>query len=456
MENDNDNKNNIYEVNLDPQYIYQVGGAIRDRLLKLKPKDIDYVVVHYGIYDVLRAGFFQVGREFPVFIHPKTKCEYALARVERKNGVGYRGFEFSVDKNIRIEDDLRRRDLTINAMAQNVKTKQIIDPYGGQSDLQNKILRHVSEAFAEDPVRILRLARFSARYTDFSIAPETLALAKKLVNDGEVKNLSTARVWIEISRCLKERKPSKFFTFLQSINALQDISPITINLPKENIKFSWNLLDSLPYFFSYQQQFCLLLTIIIFNLYMHNLQVKNTEIINKNNAEVFTIFYKWINIICENFGVPPNYKKIAILYFKALEIISISQDFFIMQNNITRQQKINNADNLKKYIENDFFQSAEKIVKFLDYLDYNRRKDSILQILPLINLLLNYITNRIFSPLTTTKIEFRKKMLDIFKIYDKEFDAATIAINLQQNGEQHLIKQVLRAEKIKFFQQKLV
>ena len=447
---------NSKKFRLDPQYIYQVGGAIRDKLLKTKPKDIDYVVVHYGVDDMLKAGFFQVGREFPVFIHPKTKCEYALARIERKNGVGYRGFEFVVGKNISIEDDLRRRDLTINAMAQNVKTKKIIDPYGGRKDLRNKTLRHVSEAFAEDPVRILRLARFSARYVDFSIAPETIELAQKLVNIGEVKHLSTARVWIEISRSLKERRPSKFFVFLQSIKALEDISPLLINLPKKNMQFSWNFLDSTEKKFSYQQQFCILLTIIIFELYIYNLQIKNNAIINKNNAEVFAIFYQWIDIICENFGVPLSYKKIAVLYFKALESISIPQDFFIMQNNITMQEKFINAENLKNYVVNDFFKSANKILNFFDKLDFYRRKDAILEILPVINLFLNYLLNRIFSAENSINIDFGNKMQNIFDLYDAEFNASTIAKTLQNEGKSHLIKQILQEEKLKFFSQKLV
>lgn len=165
--------------------IYLVGGAVRDQLLNLPIKEKDYVVVGASLEDMLKLGYRPVGKDFPVFLHPQTNAEYALARTERKTAKGYKGFEFHANPNVTLEEDLKRRDFTINAMAIDENGK-IIDPYHGQEDLKNKLLRHVSEAFAEDPVRILRAARFAARFKDFTVHPETLKLMQKMVQDGEV------------------------------------------------------------------------------------------------------------------------------------------------------------------------------------------------------------------------------------------------------------------------------
>ena len=173
--------------------VYLVGGAVRDALLGLDVKDRDWVVVGAEAADLLAQGFRAVGQDFPVFLHPTTHEEYALARTERKISKGYTGFQFYADKSVTLEQDLLRRDLTINAMAQD-EHGNIIDPFGGQSDLQNKILRHVSAAFAEDPVRILRIARFAARY-GFTVAPETMQLMCDMVANGEVDALVAERVW---------------------------------------------------------------------------------------------------------------------------------------------------------------------------------------------------------------------------------------------------------------------
>ncbi len=203
---------------------YQVGGSVRDKLLGLTSVDRDYVVVGSTPEEMIAAGFVAVGKDFPVFLHPQTKEEYALARTERKSGRGYTGFAFHTSPEVTLEEDLLRRDLTINAMAFD-ESGHVVDPYRGQQDLQSKTLRHVSDAFAEDPLRVLRLARFAARFSDFSVAPETIALCKRLVADGEIHELVAERVWQEISRGLMEKKPSRMFDVLRECGALAVLSP---------------------------------------------------------------------------------------------------------------------------------------------------------------------------------------------------------------------------------------
>jgi tRNA nucleotidyltransferase (CCA-adding enzyme) len=203
---------------------YEVGGAVRDALLGRDISDRDWVVVGAEPEELLAAGYTAVGRDFPVFLHPRTKEEYALARTERKTAPGYHGFAFHASPDVTLEDDLARRDLTINAMARS-HDGALIDPYGGQRDLVEKRLRHVSPAFAEDPVRILRLARFAARFADFSVAPETTALMRRMVEDGEVDALVAERVWQELSRGLMEECPSRMFEVLRSCGALARLLP---------------------------------------------------------------------------------------------------------------------------------------------------------------------------------------------------------------------------------------
>ena len=203
---------------------YIVGGAVRDGLLGEAVNDRDWVVVGASPQDMLDAGYLPVGRDFPVFLHPQTHEEYALARTERKTGPGYRGFAVYAAPDVTLEDDLVRRDLTINAIAQQ-DDGTLIDPYGGQRDLAAKVLRHVSEAFAEDPVRILRLARFAARWPDFTVAPETAALMQRMVAAGEVDALVAERVWQELSRGLMERAPARMFEVLRDVGALARLIP---------------------------------------------------------------------------------------------------------------------------------------------------------------------------------------------------------------------------------------
>lgn len=201
-----------------------VGGAVRDRLLGLPVRDRDHVVVGATPEEMSALGFQPVGKDFPVFLHPKTHEEYALARTERKTARGYKGFAVHATPDVTLEEDLRRRDLTINAMAES-DDGQIIDPYGGRADLEARLLRHVSEAFAEDPVRILRVARFAARFLDFSVAPETLDLMGRMVADGEVDALVPERIWQELSRGLMEAKPSRMFLVLRDCGALARLLP---------------------------------------------------------------------------------------------------------------------------------------------------------------------------------------------------------------------------------------
>jgi tRNA nucleotidyltransferase (CCA-adding enzyme) len=204
---------------------YVVGGAVRDGLLGMAVHDRDWVVVGATPQEMLAAGYRAVGRDFPVFLHPVSNEQYALARTERKSGRGYHGFEFHAAPDVTLAQDLARRDLTINAMALDPDSGVLIDPHGGQADLHSRILRHVSDAFAEDPVRLLRVARFSARWPDFSVAPDTLDLLRKLVDAGEVDALVPERVWQELSRGLLERRPSRMFDLLRACGALHRLAP---------------------------------------------------------------------------------------------------------------------------------------------------------------------------------------------------------------------------------------
>lgn len=207
-------------------HTYLVGGAVRDALLGIAVYDQDWVVVGATPEQMLAQDFQQVGKDFPVFLHPKSKEEYALARTERKQGVGYHGFSVCADPTVTLEEDLIRRDLTINAMAQN-DAGEIIDPYGGQQDLENRVLRHVSDAFVEDPLRVLRVARFAAKLAPFGfkVAEETQALMQQMVASGELAELTPERVWQEIVKVMNCQQPSVFFEVLDSVGATQVLFP---------------------------------------------------------------------------------------------------------------------------------------------------------------------------------------------------------------------------------------
>ena len=219
---------------------YQVGGAVRDRLLGLPVHDIDYVVVGSSVKEMLGNGFLPVGSHFPVFLHPQTQHEYALARTERKTAPGHQGFVFHADPSIQLEDDLKRRDLTINAMAQEVNASgelvgHLIDPYRGKVDLEQGIFRHLSDAFSEDPLRVLRVARFAARFPTFMIAPETLAIMKYMVGKSELTTLSKERIWQELARALRSQAPERFIDVLEECGALEEIWPTAFTVQWRNI-----------------------------------------------------------------------------------------------------------------------------------------------------------------------------------------------------------------------------
>jgi tRNA nucleotidyltransferase (CCA-adding enzyme) len=201
--------------------VYLVGGAVRDELLGYPVSERDWVVVGAHPQELLEQGYQQVGKDFPVFLHPQSKDEYALARTERKQGHGYTGFAVDCDPTVTLEEDLLRRDLTVNAIAR-ATDGELIDPYGGQRDLEARVLRHVSNAFTEDPLRVLRTARFAARYSHlgFTVAPETMALMSDIVTSGELQHLPTERVWVEMDRALTERNPEVFVDVLRECGAL--------------------------------------------------------------------------------------------------------------------------------------------------------------------------------------------------------------------------------------------
>ena len=206
--------------------IYLVGGAVRDELLGYPVTERDWVVVGARPQQLLDLGYQQVGKDFPVFLHPQTKDEYALARIERKQGHGYTGFAVDCDPTVTLEEDLLRRDLTVNAIAKDIDGS-IIDPVGGQQDLAARVLRHVSAAFVEDPLRVLRTARFAARYEylGFTVAPETIALMSEIVNQGELEHLPAERIWVEFERALAERNPEVFVQVLRDCGALDKLLP---------------------------------------------------------------------------------------------------------------------------------------------------------------------------------------------------------------------------------------
>ncbi|HVV67805.1 MAG TPA: multifunctional CCA tRNA nucleotidyl transferase/2'3'-cyclic phosphodiesterase/2'nucleotidase/phosphatase [Gammaproteobacteria bacterium] len=260
---------------------YLVGGAVRDQLLGLNVQERDWVVVGATPELMLSKGYRPVGKDFPVFLHPKTKDEYALARTERKTAPGYQGFHFYAAPDVTLEEDLKRRDLTINAMAQTAEG-EVIDPFGGREDLKNKLLRHVSEAFVEDPVRILRVARFAARFGDFTVDPKTLRLMQEMVKCGEVNALVAERVWQEWQRALAEPYPQRFFEVLADCQAMPVLFPELQNDVAELtvLKKAADVSAKTP---------------VRFAVLLHNLDNKK------------------LSILCQRYRVPREYKDLAVL-----------------------------------------------------------------------------------------------------------------------------------------------
>jgi len=301
--------------------IYLVGGAVRDKLLGLPVKERDWVVVGATPQEMLAKGFRQVGRDFPVFLHPKTKEEYALARTERKVGKGYRGFVCNFDPTVTLENDLKRRDLTINAIAQD-KNGKLIDPYGGLKDLNKKILRHVSSAFTEDPVRILRVARFAARFGDFRVSRATTVLMQSMVANHEVDALVPERVWQEFERALQEQYPERFFMVLHNAKALQTLFP-EIN---PHLNFCRKILT---------------------------LAVK----VKAKNTIRFAVLFSKVELdavksFCKRYRVPAAYKDLAILLVKH-------------QNEFKQAKKLNSHELLHLLEQTDALRRPERFNDFL-------------------------------------------------------------------------------------------
>ncbi len=306
--------------------IYLVGGAVRDQLLQQPVKDKDFVVVGATVAEMLDAGFQQVGADFPVFLHPTTHEEYALARTERKQGSGYKGFSVHASPDVRLEDDLQRRDLTINAMAIEVVSLtddtpvsgDVIDYYGGLQDLENKTLRHVSDAFSEDPLRVLRTARFYGRYYDlgFTIAEDTLTLMRQLVNSGELAHLSAERIWQESSRATMQLSPQVYWQQLFDIGALTEyFAPLHDAWEDTHIRetvqtalyFAGQMRLNLP------QRWALLMTSLTASLF-HS---ENAE----SNSHLSTAI-KNINAIGNKAKVPKSHTQFATLFVQQAEKLS--------------------------------------------------------------------------------------------------------------------------------------
>ena len=294
---------------------YKVGGCVRDKLLDYDYTEIDWVVVGSTPQDLLDKGFLQVGSGFPVFLHPQTKEEYALARTERKSGVGYKGFEFFTDVNVTLEEDLSRRDLTINAMAED-SDGNIIDPYGGQKDLSQKILRHVSDAFLEDPLRILRVARFAARYhhLGFKVADETLSLMAHISDSGELVHLAAERVWVETNKALQEKTPSIYIEVLRQCNALSKLFPEIdrlFNVPQSMSKANTGMhtLLSLDYSAALDNDPSTRFAVLIGNVG----KGIDAACIEQHNEDVNI---KIVHDLCNRLKTPNRYREIAIAVTK--------------------------------------------------------------------------------------------------------------------------------------------
>lgn len=298
--------------------IYLVGGAVRDQLLGLPVKERDWVVVSATPEKMLNLGYKPVGKDFPVFLHPKTHEEYALARTERKISKGYTGFEFYADPSVTLEDDLKRRDLTINAIAKTPDGK-LIDPFNGKQDLEDKILRHVSEAFAEDPVRILRVARFAARFGDFTIHHTTMDLMRKIVQAGEVDALVAERVWQELQRALGLPFPWRFFEVLQDSTALPILFPEIKMDALQNLKIATSL--------------------------SAKSEIRFAALLSSLNQVA-------IEALCERTKIPSIYKELAILASKY-------QNNFHNALNLSAEQLLTTLENT------DAFRRPERFADFL-------------------------------------------------------------------------------------------
>ncbi|MAD58189.1 MAG: multifunctional CCA addition/repair protein [Porticoccus sp.] len=334
--------------------IYKVGGAVRDKLLNYPFTDEDWVVVGAKSKELIDQGFTQVGSEFPVFLHPKSKDEYSLARTERKSGLGYKGFEFFTDSDVTLEADLSRRDITINAMAENTNG-EVIDPYGGKNDLSKKILRHVSEAFIEDPLRVLRVARFAARYhhLGFKIADETMLLMTLISDSGELKYLSAERVWTETEKALKEGSPSIFIKVLYECKALSKLFPeidrlFSLSIPDSDTNVGDRTLSSLDYAAKLDPDASVRFAVLVSDI---NLKDKNNLAITSNIPKI-DLDNQIFNDLFSRLKIPNRYQEIAIAFIKYRNFCRYykdckPQDILNMLDGIGAFKK---AENLEKFI----------------------------------------------------------------------------------------------------------
>ncbi len=358
---------------------YVVGGAVRDELMGLPVKDRDYVVVGATPEQMKAAGFIPVGKDFPVFLHPTTHEEYALARTERKTAPGYAGFAFHAAPDVTLEQDLQRRDLTINAIAQDHDGK-LIDPCGGQADINNKLFRHVSPAFSEDPVRILRLARFAARFAEFSIAPQTVTLMRHMVETGEVDALVAERVWQELARGLMELHPSRMFEVLRECEALKRLMPevdFLFAISFEKVMSELDLVAhagaSLP---------------IRFSVIAHHLS--DVHLVDE---------------LSRRLKLPNDVKELAVLAAREREAISIANKM-----------------------------PAEEIVKLLERCDALRKPDRFSDLLKLNELICQYS----HGENSFSQADVLQNSLEAAKSIDAGKIAASVSVNYPQNPAQHI------------------
>lgn len=331
--------------------VYKVGGAVRDKLIDYPFTDEDWVVVGAEPKELIDKGFIQVGVDFPVFLHPESKDEYALARSERKSGRGYKGFEFFTGPQVTLKQDLSRRDLTVNAMAEDCDGK-IIDPYGGQDDLSKKILRHVSGAFVEDPLRVLRVARFAARYhhLGFKVADETMLLMTDITNSGELEYLSPERVWLETEKALKERSPSTYIEILYKCKALTKIFPeisrvFDLASEKDKIDGKFLTLSILNYAAKLDKDACTRFAVLFSNINLGSQSIPSNMKSIDEDIEV-------INNLFDRLKVPNRYRNFAINFVRYKDLYHCLENLEpqIILDMLKSIGAFKKAENLEKFI----------------------------------------------------------------------------------------------------------
>ncbi len=331
--------------------VYKVGGAVRDKLINYPFTDEDWVVVGAEPKELIDKGFIQIGVDFPVFLHPESKDEYALARSERKSGLGYKGFDFFTGAQVTLEQDLSRRDLTINAMAEDCDGK-IIDPYGGQDDLSKKILRHVSSAFVEDPLRVLRVARFAARYhhLGFKISDETMLLMTSITNSGELKYLSPERIWLETEKALKERSPSTYIETLYKCKALTKIFPeisrfFDLASEKDKIDGKFHTLSILSYAAKLDADPCTRFAVLFSKINLGSQSIPSNIQSIDEDIEV-------INSLADRLKIPNHYRNSAINFVKNRDLFHFLENLEpqIILDMLKSIGAFKKTENLEKFI----------------------------------------------------------------------------------------------------------